>query len=148
MSLSIIPSICARRCVANVILDTGPLVALFKRNDHHHTTAIAWFRSNKHRLITTLPVMTEAWHLVAPGAQVGLVEFAAKAISVVELGEDAMQRIHDLVVRYRDRPMDLADASLVVLAERTGTKAIATIDSGGFAAFRTGSGKQFRLVFG
>jgi uncharacterized protein len=99
------------------------------------------------RLITTLPVVTEAWHLVAPSAQIKLAEFAAKALSVIELGEDAMQRIHELVVRYRDRPMDLADASLVVLAERTGTQAIATIDAAGFGAFRTGSGKHFRLVF-
>jgi uncharacterized protein len=133
--------------VANVILDTGPLVALFKRNDRHHTPALAWFKRNKQRLITTLPVVTEAWHLVAPTAQVQLVEFVTKAVSVIDLGEDAMQRMHELVVQYRDRPMDFADASLVVLAERTGTNTVATIDSRDFSALRFGAGKHFRLVF-
>ncbi len=70
------------------------------------------------------------------------------ALRVVELGEDALQRMHELVARYHDQPMDFADASLVVLAERTNTQAIATIDSAGFSVFRCGSGKHFRLVFG
>lgn len=133
--------------MANVILDTGPLVALFKRNDHHHAAAVDWFRRNKQRLITTMPVVTEAWHLVAPAAQVKLIEFTAIALSVVELGEDAMRRMHELVARYRDQPMDFADASLVLLAERTSTPAIATIDARGFAAFRYGADRHFRLVF-
>lgn len=133
--------------MANVILDTGPLVALFKRNDHHHARAVAWFRSNTHRLVTTLPVLTEAWHLVSPPAQVKLVEFAARAIGAADLGDDAVERIARLVARYRDAPMDFADASLVVLAELIGTDAIATIDRG-FAAFRIGARRRrFRLVF-
>jgi predicted nucleic acid-binding protein len=133
--------------VASVLLDTGPLVALFKRNDHHHVRAVESHKRNRHRLLTTLPVITDAWHLVAPAAQLKLTAFSALALNVVDLGEDALDRIHDLVSQYRDRPMDFADASLVVLAERVGVLAIATIDVNGFTAFRSLSGKRFRLVF-
>ena len=132
-------SICARHCVANVIPDTGPLVALFKRNDRHHPLAVDWFKRNKHRLLTTLPVVTEARHLVAPPAQQKLTAFAALTLSVVDFGEDALERMHDLVSRYRDCPMDLADASLVLLADRTSVPSIATIDVSGFATFRSSS---------
>lgn len=133
--------------MANVLLDTGPLVALFKRNDHHHTRAVEWFKASRHRLLTTLPVVTEAWHLVSPSAQLRLTEFAGRALDVLDLGDDALDRIHELVSKYRDRPMDFADASLVLLAERVDVFAIATIDVNGFSAFRSRSGKRFRLLF-
>jgi uncharacterized protein len=133
--------------VANVILDTGPLVALFKRHDQHHARAVAWFKHNRARLLTTLPVVTEAWHLVAPSARVTLSAFCARLLIVPDLGDDAPQRIHVTLARYADGRMDFADASLVLLAERTKTFALATIDLGDFAAFKFASGKRFRLVF-
>jgi uncharacterized protein len=133
--------------VANVILDTGPLVALFKRNDQHHARAVQWFKRNRARLLTTLPVLTEAWHLVAPSARLKLSTFCARAVAVPDLGEDAPSRIHSTLERYADGRMDFADASLVLLAEHSDTLALATIDLGDFAAFRLASGKRFRLVF-
>ena len=50
-------------------------------------------------------------------------------LTILELAPDALQRIIDLTAKYRDRPMDLADASLVVLALQTGVKNIISLDS-------------------
>ena len=133
--------------MANVILDTGPLVALFKRNDHHHRRAIDWFERNRARLLTTLPVLTEAWHLVTPSTRLKLSTFCARVLTVPDLGEDAVSRIDAILGRYADNRMDFADASLALLAERSNTLALATIDLGDFATFRLSSGKRFRLVF-
>ncbi len=54
--------------VASVLLDTGPLVALFKRNDTFHKKSVDWFARNRAELVTTHAVLTEAWHLISPPA--------------------------------------------------------------------------------
>jgi len=136
-----------RHFVPNVILDTGPLVALFKRNDRYHAPAVEWFKRNRAQLLTTLPVLTEAWHLVAPSSRLKLTAFAASALSVPDLGEDAVSHIHGLVARYVDHPIDFADASVMLLAERTGVLSIVTIDVGDFSAYRLPSGKRLQLIF-
>jgi uncharacterized protein len=133
--------------VANVILDTGPLVALFKRNDHHHRQAVEWFRRNKARLLTTLPVLTETWHLLTPHARPVMTAFATRALAVPDLGDDALQRIQDILVAYDDRLLDFTDATLVLLAERTGERSIATIDVRDFASLAPPSGRRFWHAF-
>ena len=133
--------------MASVLLDTGPLVALFKRNDTHHARAVAWFKAQRGVLLTTQAVITEAWHLVSAPARLPLARFAAAACEVCELGAEGPARVLTILERYADLPMDYADATLIVLAETRRITAIATIDVRDFSIYRLSNGKALKLVF-
>ena len=133
--------------MASVLLDTGPLVALFKRNDTHHARAVAWFKGHRGALLTTEAVITEAWHLVSEPARLPLVRFVAAACEVCGFGVDGQARILAVLERYADMPMDYADATLIVLGEIEKITASASIDVGDFSVYRMANGKPLKLVF-
>ena len=66
------------------------------------------------------------------------------AIEVIELA-NAGARVHDLMKKYADRPMDLADASLVWAAEHSGIEQVLTIDSD-FSIFRLATGRRLQVL--
>ncbi|MFM9970823.1 MAG: type II toxin-antitoxin system VapC family toxin [Burkholderiales bacterium] len=131
----------------SVLLDTGPLVALFKRNDTYHARSVAWFKSQRGPLLTTQAVLTEAWHLVSVSARIPLVRFVQATCEIVEFDTVAHARILAALERFADMEMDYADATLLVLGEIEKVTAIATIDVNDFTAYRMSNGKGFRLVF-
>jgi len=133
--------------VAGVLLDTGPLVALFKRNDAFHRRAVEWFARNRSDLVTTHAVLTEAWHLISPPARGKLMQFAAEALVVPPLPGGVVPRLAKLLARYADTPMDYADGTLVLLAHDLGVLRVVTLDMGHFSAYRTEGRKALRLVF-
>ena len=128
-------------------LDTGPLVALFKRNDTYHARAAAWFKAQRRTLLTTQAVIKEAWHLVSAPARLPLIRFAAAACEVCGSGAEGPLRILSILERCADLPMDYADATLVDLAQTQRVNVIATIDVGHFSVYRLANGKALRLVF-
>ena len=130
-----------------VLLDTGPLVALFKRNDAHHAQAVAWFKAFRGELVTTHAVLTEAWHLTGDAARLPLVRFAHAACSLPTLDHAFNSRIEAVLSRYADLPMDYADATLVALAETLDINQVATIDVNDFSVYRINGRKRFQLVF-
>ena len=133
--------------MASVLLDTGPLVALFKRNDAHHARSVTWFKAHRGPLLTTQAVITEAWHLVSEPARIPLIRFTSATCEVCEFGAGGQARILTTLERFADLSMDYADATLVVLAEMQRVTAIATIDVNDFLAYRLSNGRAFRLVF-
>ena len=133
--------------MASVLLDTGPLVALFKRNDTHHARAVAWFKDHGGPLLTTQAVITEAWHLLSEPARLPLVRFVTAACGVHDFGTQGQARIAATLERYADLRMDYADATLVVLGDMLHVNSIATIDVNDFSAYRLANGKALKLVF-
>ena len=133
--------------MASALLDTGPLVALFKRNDTHHARAVTWFRKHHGLLLTTQAVVTEAWHLVSEPARLPLVRFVTATCEILEFDADGQARIAATLERYADLPMDYADATLFVQGEMLRIGAIATIDVNDFSVYRRANGKAFKLVF-
>ncbi len=128
-----------------ILTDTGPLVALFDPGDGDHKRCVATLANIDEPLGTTLPVLTEAFHLLAPGSLGSrrLMDFvAAHGVSVWFLDDSALIRAFELMVDYGDHPMDLADASLVVLAESLNLRKIFTIDRGDFATYRIKHGHR------
>jgi predicted nucleic acid-binding protein len=132
-----------------IIADTGFWLALANRGDRHHGAAAAALAKLREPLITTWPVMTETCHLLATRlgyvAHERFVESAARgAFTLFALQSGHLPRIRELLGKYRDLPMDLADASLVILAEELGSGRILSTDARDFGAYRWKQRKPFR----
>lgn len=132
-----------------VLVDTGPLVALFDPSDDaREECRDALAALERADLVTTEAVITEAMYLLAfsTRAQVALLSLLAAGVPRVEpLAADEYRRAGELVEKYASLPMDYADATLVVLAERLRTSRVFTLDRRDFSIYRVRRGK-FRLL--
>lgn len=112
------------------------------RSDKNHRPVKRFLAEFSGRMLTTWPVLAEACHFLPERTQIRFLRWAAKGgLSVVELPETALAEIADWKEKYRDLPMDLADASLMWVAEQTGITDILTIDLRDFSAYRLTNGK-------
>ena len=129
------------------LVDTGPLVALFVRNDPDHARVSAWLHGFRGRLLTTWPVLTEVCHFLTPAVVLRFLRWVdAGGAELIEVPPEELAEVIRMMEKYLDRPMDLADGSLVWLAGRSGVREILTVDKGDFAIFRTPQGKPFKDV--
>ena len=128
-----------------ILVDTGPLVALFDPRDDDHQKCVSRLVKVTEPLCTTVPVLTEAFHLLDPGS-IGaqrLMDFiTGHGLQVCFLDDRSLSRAFELMVRYADHPMDLADASLVVLAETLKVRKVFTIDRDDFTTYRIRRGHR------
>jgi len=130
-----------------ILVDTGPLVALFDPGDPDHDRCRRSLRRQREPLCATVPVLTEAFHPLSPGSRgsSALREFfVRRGATLFFLDVAAIARAFELMERYADQPMDLADASLVVAAERSGTRRILTLDHRHFEVYRIRHGHRER----
>lgn len=124
-------------------VDTGPLVALFDRSDAWHPVVKLFLSKCDQQLITTWPVLTEVHSLIAQHVWFDFLEWMEQGgLSVVDLPDTAIKRVHALSRKYHDLPMDFADASLIVLAESREQSDIITFDSD-FDVYRIGANRKF-----
>ena len=132
-----------------ILVDTGPLVALFDPADYSHAKCVRILQRIEEPLCTTLPVLTEAFHLLTPdsvGAE-RLMDFVAdRGLSVWFAREESLDRAFELMRHYSNLPMDFADASLVVAAETLATRKIFSIDRKDFTVYRIRRGHR-QLAF-
>jgi predicted nucleic acid-binding protein len=133
-----------------VLLDTGPIVALLHKGDAHHAECVTEAkRLKKRHLLTTWPVLTEAaWLLRARPQAVSqlLASVALGTFQLAPLDASVASWIADFFKRYADREPQLADASLVYLADHRATTTVLTLDYTDFSIYRTRAGKAFSLV--
>ena len=135
--------------VAELLLDTGPLVALLNARDRDHRRCTAALEEFRGVLLTTEPVLTECMHLLGRihgGPAACLAFFDRGGAQLVPQSRDSLARCGDLMRRYADVPMDFADATLVALAEETGARRVFTLDRRGFLAYRPGGRGGFEIV--
>ena len=136
--------------MSELLIDTGPLLAAFNQRDEHHTFAVGIMRQHNQPFVTTMAVMTEIMYLARE--RLGL-HVQDKLFVMIERGDLLVEhttpsdfaRVAKLMQKYRDLPMDFADATLVALAERLGSKRIFTIDSD-FAVYRWQDKHAFELI--
>lgn len=129
----------------SIIVDTGPLVALFHARDQHHGAAKAVLESSPAVLVTTWPVITEACHFLGQAGKRALLTFIRRgALRLETLSVEDVPALDDVLARYAR--MDFADATLVLIAEKTGITELFTIDRRDFEAYRTPSGRRFKLL--
>ena len=122
-----------------ILVDAGPLVALVDADDQYHERCVSTLKSLQEPLATVWPPLTEAMYLLndLPAAQEALWEMLVrKALQLLPLGLVDLPRIRELRRKYADRPMDLADAALIRIAEREGVRKIFTADKRDFAVYR------------
>jgi uncharacterized protein len=134
--------------VPSIVVDAGPLIALFDCDDRHHRRAVEFVRNCRSRLITNLPVLTEATFLLrfSVEAQRDLLWWAHKSTEIDQDTSADLPRIIAVLDKYRDMPADFADASLVALAERLNVSCVASVDSD-FAVYRLRRNRRFENVF-
>jgi predicted nucleic acid-binding protein len=120
------------------ILDTGPLVAAFRRpedKDPFTPWAAKLLRSLPYPLFTCDAVLTEAAHFLRSPAK--LLEAVRRGLLVSRFDtQSAAPRLAELVRKYADRSMDFADACLVYLSEQTRDSKVVTIDRADFTVYR------------
>jgi predicted nucleic acid-binding protein len=135
--------------VLGVLVDAGPLVALVNRGDAHHARCVEALKAIRDPLMTVWPAVTEAMFLLRDSwpAQAALLEMLESgAIALLPLDEDDVPRITGLMAKYRDLPMDLADAALVRVAERERIRHVFTIDQRDFRVYRPSGLGRFSLI--
>lgn len=135
--------------MASILIDTGPMVALFDPSEraHPHVVECLAGLTAKDRLHTSLAVVTEATHLLDFSVAKQLeclhwIELGGVYIEPLERAD--LPAIQTWMWKYRDLPMDFADATLVLLAHRLNTREILTLDRTDFSIYRDAQGRAFR----
>ena len=132
-----------------VLVDAGPLVALIDRADPSHEACVAALKTLRDPLVTVWPAFTEAMYLLGrswPGQKALWSRLETEALAMAPLDAGDSARMRELMEKYRDLPMDLADAALVRVAERDSLSRIFTLDRTHFSLYRAGRRRRFSLV--
>jgi len=133
----------------NILIDAGPLIALFDRRDSYHTSVISFITEIRDRLITTWPVVAEVCHMLSFSVpcQLDFLTWCDRGgLKIEDIAESDIERIIALTKKYNNVPMDLADATLMILAERLEVSEIISIDSD-YYIYRTMKKEMVRNIF-
>lgn len=133
-----------------ILTDAGPLVALIDSSDQDHAACTAALEVITLPMVTTSPAFTEAMYLLGrftgwSGQRILWQETDNGNVEVVDIAGGLLARCRSLMEKYADRPMDLADASLIALAERDEHKRIFTLDSD-FSIYRMRNRKALQVI--
>jgi uncharacterized protein len=133
----------------NIVVDAGPLIALFRASDRHHAAAMSFLnRTESSALVTNLLVVGKVAAILSANHR-NLVTCLNWVLENIEIDSQAgldLPRAIEIVEKYKDLPVDLADASLIALCERRGTHLVASLDSD-FEVYRLPKNKKFENVF-
>jgi predicted nucleic acid-binding protein len=133
--------------VKSVVVDSGFFIGLFDETDPLHSRCREFLRDYRGRFLTTEAVLTETLALLSGVQQLRCLAWlgdAAQArLLVVDREPLEFRAVEKLARKYADQPMDFADASVVLLATRTGVREILTADRRDFAVYRLGGKARF-----
>ncbi len=132
----------------SLLLDTGAFVALLDKSENNHRRCADFFKTFAGKVLTTEPVLTETLYLLGPHikAEKACIHFILRGgATLVPQSGESLTRALVLMEKYKDIPMDFADATLVTLAEEAGISEIFTLDMRGFLAYRIDGKKAFTV---
>jgi predicted nucleic acid-binding protein len=133
----------------DVLIDAGPLVALLDRSDAAHARCQHVLETLTHPPLTVWPALAEASYLLSKihlGQSTLLRLLQTGTVSIAKLERDDVGRMYELMAKYRDLPMDLADAAIVRVAERERINRVFTIDQKDFRIYRPAHIRHFTLL--
>jgi len=123
-------------------------VALLDRSEDNHMRCVDFFKNYAGEILTTEPVLTETLYLLGPDirAEKACINFILRggAMLVPQSGE-SLTRALALMEKYKNIPMDFADATLVTLAEEAAVSDIFSLDIRGFSVYRIHGKKAFTI---
>ncbi len=130
-------------------IDSGPLIALFDKDDHYHQQAIAFSKHFQGEFVSTIAVITEVTHLLDFNvqAQTDFILWAAEGgLTLFNPTAKDLFRIATLVKKYANLPMDFADATIVVMCERLKITEVVSVDRD-FYVYRMEHKTAFHNIF-
>ncbi len=122
-----------------ILIDSGPLIALFDRSDKYHIKTKNFLKNFKGKLLTSWAVITEVYHILDfnLNVQIDFLKWVEMGgVKLYNIEQDDLEDIITLMQNYTNVPMDLADATLMYIAHKENIKKIASIDSD-FDIYRT-----------
>jgi len=132
-----------------ILIDAGPLIALFDKDDAYHAKILAFIQGKKYKFVTTLAVITEVSHMLDFSllAQIQFFEWVKnEGVLLADIAQTDMARVIELTKKYSDLPIDFADATLGIAAEQSGIREIISIDSD-FDVYRLAGKAKIKNVF-
>ncbi|MDR1869539.1 MAG: PIN domain-containing protein [Treponema sp.] len=133
----------------SILIDAGPLIALFDSSEKRHRKMRTFLKEHPYRFVSTIAVFTEVSHMLdfSAAAQRDFYEWVMyKGVIISDINQVDMHRIVALTEKYADIPMDFADATLVVTAEKTGIREIISLDKD-FDIYRLPGKEQILNVY-
>ena len=131
----------------SVVVDSGFLIGLFDEKDPLHSRCRTFLKDYRGRFLTTEAVLTEALALLSTAQQLRCLDWlgGASRAGLLDVDREPLDfdAVGKLARKYSDQPMDFADASVVLLATRTGVREILTADRRDFAVYRLGGRARF-----
>jgi predicted nucleic acid-binding protein len=125
------------------------LIALFDKDDKYHEAVKDFLSKGQYRFVSTAPVLTEVSYMLNfnVGAQIDFFEWVLKkGVILCDVECGGISRVIQLIRKYSDLPMDFADATLVIAAEKTGIRSIISIDSD-FDVYRLPGKEKIHNIF-
>ena len=135
--------------IARVLVDTGPLVAIFSKREQGHKICVECLRRLEGPLFTCWPVVTEALWLLRnnPRAiETLLTNFDGNLLALLPMDESSLEWIGRFMRRYAKLGAQLADASLIYLAEQQGFETIFTLDRRDFSVYRLPGNRAVQII--
>ena len=135
--------------LTNALIDTGAILALLDRTDRWHRVCVDAFQQLRLPLTTSETVLTELFHLVDSSRhqmEVAWQLVRSGAIILAPIENSELPQIQALMLRYSDRPMDFADATLVHLARREALSTVFTVNYADFDTYRREGRRRFRVL--
>ena len=132
-----------------VMMDTGPWVALIDRSEGRHEECVQWLRDFRGNIFSSEAVLTEVLYLLnfSSRARSAALDFVLSgAIILVPPSLESLKRVKKLMEKYKDIPMDYADASLVSIAEDLSITEVVTFDVKDFSIYRLSSKQPFVIL--
>ncbi|MGM0746105.1 MAG: type II toxin-antitoxin system VapC family toxin [Bacteroidota bacterium] len=128
------------------LIDAGPIIALFDNSDQYHNTVLSLIKEYRAGLITTWPVLTEVCYMLDfnRNTQIDFLDWIiAGGLDIYNIQKWQIGGIKDWFSRYSDLPADLADCTLMEVAETENIDSIITLDRD-FSVYKLNSGKYLR----
>ena len=132
-----------------VMMDTGPWVALIDRSEERHKECVEWLRNFNDNILSSEAVLTEVLYLLnfSQRAQSATIDFVLSgAIVLVPSSLESLKRTKRLMEKYKDIPMDYADATLVSIAEDFSITHVVTFNEKDFGIYRLSSKQSFVIL--
>jgi predicted nucleic acid-binding protein len=136
--------------VIRTLIDAGPIIALFDNSDQYHEQVLDFIKTFEGKLISTWPVLTEVCYMLDfnKETQLDFLDWVLQGgIDIHNLEQWQLSSIRNMMKTYSDLPADLADTTLLEVAETRGVSSIITLDKD-FSIYKLKNGHYLKNLLG